>query len=87
MKTIYSYLIVGLLITSCGGSSAEDDKLKLEKEKLELEKKKLELEKEKLGSDDNSPKEEISSADKEEKKSKQGNLYRFQGNKSAFVAS
>jgi len=70
MKRIYSYLVVGLLITSCGGSSAEDDKLKLEKEKLELEKKKLELEKEKLGSDDNSSKEETTADDKKEKKSK-----------------
>jgi len=43
-------LVLGLIFSSCGGNSSEDEKLKLEKEKLELEKKKLELEKEKMGS-------------------------------------
>lgn len=70
MKRIYSYLVIGLLITSCGGSSAEDDKLKIEKEKLELEKKKLELEKEKLGSGENTNSEEKPSDEPVEKKSK-----------------
>jgi|LauGreDrversion4_2_1035121.scaffolds.fasta_scaffold291686_2 hypothetical protein len=70
MKRIYGFLVVGLLIASCGGSSAEDDKLKLEKEKLELEKKKLELEKEKMSSGETSEKGDNSVDEKEEKKSK-----------------
>ena len=70
MKRVYVYLAFGLLISSCGGTSSEDDKLKLEKEKLELEKKKLELEKEKLGSGENSDSEETISDDKKEKKTK-----------------
>lgn len=70
MKRVYVYLAFGLLISSCGGTSNEDDKLKLEKEKLELEKKKLELEKEKLGSGENSDSEETTSDDKKEKKTK-----------------
>jgi hypothetical protein len=70
MKRIYGYLVVGLVITSCGGSSAEEDKLKLEKEKIELEKKKLDFEKEKLNSGENSEKDEKSADEREEKKSK-----------------
>jgi hypothetical protein len=70
MNRVYVYLAFGLLISSCGGTSSEDDKLKLEKEKLELEKKKLELEKEKLGSGENSDSEETTSDDKKEKKTK-----------------
>ena len=70
MKRIYGFLVIGLLIASCGGSSAEDDKLKLEKEKLELEKKKLELEKEKMSSGETSEKGDNSVDEKEEKKSK-----------------
>ena len=70
MKRIYGYLVVGLVITSCGGSSAEEDKLKLEKEKIELEKKKLDFEKEKLNSGENSEKDEKSADEKEEKMSK-----------------
>ncbi len=70
MKRIYGFLVIGLLIASCGGSSAEDDKLKLEKEKLELEKKKLELEKEKMSSGESSEKGDNSVDEKEEKKSK-----------------
>lgn len=70
MKKIYGFLVTGLLIASCGGSSAEDDKLKLEKEKLDLEKKKLELEKEKMSSGESSEKGDNSVDEKEEKKSK-----------------
>ena len=70
MKRIYGFLVIGLLIASCGVSSAEDDKLKLEKEKLELEKKKLELEKEKMSSGETSEKGDNSVDEKEEKKSK-----------------
>jgi len=70
MKRIYGFLVIGLLIASCGGSSAEDDKLKLEKEKLELEKKKLELEKEKMSSGETSEKGDNSVDEREEKKSK-----------------
>jgi hypothetical protein len=70
MNRIYGFLVIGLLIASCGVSSAEDDKLKLEKEKLELEKKKLELEKEKMSSGETSEKGDNSVDEKEEKKSK-----------------
>lgn len=70
MKSVYLYLTLGLLISSCSGTSSEDDKLKLEKEKLELEKKKLELEKEKLGSGENTNSEEKSSDEPTETKKK-----------------
>ena len=70
MNRIYVYLAFGLLISSCGGSSSEDDKLKLEKEKLELEKKKLELEREKLGSGENQDSDANSAEDPKEEKKK-----------------
>ena len=69
MNRIYVYLAFVLLIFSCGRTSNEDDKLKLEKEKLELEKKKLELEREKLGSGDNQDS-DINSADEPKEKEK-----------------
>jgi hypothetical protein len=70
MKRIYGIVLVGLLFSSCGGSSAEDDKLKLEKEKLELEKKKLELEREKLNSGENQDSDANSTEEPKEKKTK-----------------
>lgn len=70
MNRIYVYLAFVLLIFSCGGTSNEDEKLKLEKEKLELEKKKLELEREKLGSGDNQDSNVNSDNEPKEKKKK-----------------